>query len=95
MSAHGSTTFSTAITDDSVGGGGIGTKEQQMLDFETNWYTLGGGSSSEITEQFGLSDRDFFTEVDRLVDTSPPASLSSTELRRMRRVIRHRLWMAG
>ncbi|MGW0038540.1 DUF3263 domain-containing protein [Gordonia sp. NPDC003376] len=71
------------------------TTQQKMLDFETNWYSLGGGSSSEITEQFGLTDRDFFTEVDRLVDTSPPASLSSAELRRMRRVIRHRLWMAG
>lgn len=69
-------------------------KHKQMLDFETNWYPLGGGSSSEIAEQFGLSDRDFFAQVDKLVDTSPPASLSHSELGRMRKVIRRRLWMA-
>lgn len=69
-------------------------KQQQMIDFETSWYALGGGSSREITEQFGLSDRDFFAEVNQLVDASPPSGLSNAELRRMRQVIRRRLWMA-
>ncbi len=46
----------------------INNKQQQMIDFETSWYTLGGGSSREITEQFGLTDRDFFAQVDQLVD---------------------------
>ena len=31
--------------------------QRQMLDFEQNWYALGGGSSREISSQFGLSDR--------------------------------------
>ena len=70
------------------------SKQQQMLQFETNWYPLGGGSSREIGEQFGLSDRDFFSEVGRLVETEPPEALSGSELRRMREVIRRRLWMA-
>ena len=65
-----------------------------MLQFETSWYPLGGGSSREIGEQFGLSDRDFFSEVGRLVETEPPEALSWSELRRMREVIRRRLWMA-
>ena len=65
-----------------------------MIDFETSWYSLGGGSSREITEQFGLSDRDFFAEVAGLVDSAPPSSLTNSELRRMREVIRRRLWMA-
>lgn len=69
-------------------------KQQKMVDFETSWYSLGGGSSREISEQFGLSDRDFFSEVNRLVDAAPPAQLSTSELRRMREVIRRRLWMA-
>ncbi|MFT4125252.1 MAG: DUF3263 domain-containing protein [Gordonia sp. (in: high G+C Gram-positive bacteria)] len=72
----------------------MNSKQQQMLDFETSWYSLGGGSSREITEQFGLSDRDFFTEVKELVDADPPSTLTSSELRRMREVIRRRLWMA-
>lgn len=65
-----------------------------MLDFETSWYQLGGGSSREITEQFGLSDRDFFAEVAGLMDAAPPSTLTNAELRRMREVIRRRLWMA-
>ncbi|GAB26057.1 hypothetical protein GOPIP_091_00500 [Gordonia polyisoprenivorans NBRC 16320 = JCM 10675] len=72
----------------------INNKQQQMIDFETSWYTLGGGSSREITEQFGLTDRDFFAQVDQLVDEAPPSGLSNSELRRMRQVIRRRLWMA-
>ena len=72
----------------------INSKQQEMLQFETSWYSLGGGSSRQIIEQFGLSDRDFFSEVDRLVDTDPPEVLSRAELRRMREVIRRRLWMA-
>ncbi|MEE4025725.1 hypothetical protein V1Y59_21755 [Gordonia sp. PKS22-38] len=65
-----------------------------MVDFETHWYPLGGGSSSVIADEFGLSDRDFFREVDRIVSDDPPSSLSTGELRRMRGVIRRRLWMA-
>ncbi|MGV9825618.1 MULTISPECIES: DUF3263 domain-containing protein [unclassified Gordonia (in: high G+C Gram-positive bacteria)] len=70
------------------------TKQKQMLDFETNWYALGGGSSRAITERFGLSDRDFFTEIKRLIDTAPPSTLTRTQLARMHEVIRRRLWMA-
>lgn len=69
-------------------------KQRQMVDFETNWYPLGGGSSSEIVEQFGLDDRDFFSQVDRIVADEPPGSLTTAELRRMQSVIRRRLWMA-
>ncbi|WP_238419451.1 DUF3263 domain-containing protein [Gordonia sp. 'Campus'] len=70
------------------------SKQQQMIRFETDWYPLGGGSSRQIVEEFGLTDRDFFSEVNRLVDADPPAALSAAELRRMREVIRRRLWMA-
>lgn len=69
-------------------------KQQQMLAFETDWYQLGGGSSRVITERFGLTDRDFFSEVDRIVASDPPPSLTHSELGRMRSVIRSRLWMA-
>lgn len=72
----------------------MNSKQQQMVQFEADWYALGGGSSRQIIEQFGLTDRDFFSEVDRLVDTDPPSGLSASELRRMREVIRRRLWMA-
>ncbi|GAA1480195.1 hypothetical protein GCM10009624_06350 [Gordonia sinesedis] len=72
----------------------LDTRQKQMVDFETHWYPLGGGASAEISEQFGLSDRDFFAQVGKLVDTSPPATLSRSELGRMRQVIRRRLWMA-
>ncbi|MFT4041570.1 MAG: DUF3263 domain-containing protein [Gordonia sp. (in: high G+C Gram-positive bacteria)] len=70
------------------------TKQRQMLDFETDWYALGGGSSLAITEQFGLSDHDFFNEVKWLVETWPPETLKKSQLDRMREVIRRRLWMA-
>lgn len=69
-------------------------KQQKMIDFEKHWYQLGGGSSSAIAEQFGLTDREFFDEVDRIVADDPPATLTSGELRRMRGVIRRRRWMA-
>ena len=69
-------------------------KQLQMIQFEKNWYPLGGGSAKQITEEFGVSDRDFFAELDRLVDTDPPETLSDSELRRMRQVIKRRLWMA-
>ncbi|MBD0021438.1 DUF3263 domain-containing protein [Gordonia pseudamarae] len=67
---------------------------QKMLDFETDWYQLGGGSSVAIREQFGLSDRDFFGQIDHLINEAPPETLSTTELDRMRKVVRRRLWMA-
>lgn len=69
-------------------------RQREMLDFETRWYRMGGGSSSAIVERFGLTDRDFFTEVDRIVADDPPTGLSVSELRRMRSVVRRRLWMA-
>ncbi len=68
--------------------------QERMIAFETDWYNLGGGSSQTINDEFGLSDRDFFAEVSHLVDTEPPASLTRSELSRMRGVIRRRLWMA-
>ncbi|MHC3000798.1 DUF3263 domain-containing protein [Gordonia sp. GN26] len=69
-------------------------RQQQMIQFEKHWYPLGGGSSTQIIEEFGLSDRDFFAELNRIVDADPPEALSAAELRRMREVIRRRLWMA-
>lgn len=72
----------------------VDNKQQQMLDFEKNWYPFGGGSSRAITERFGLNDRDFFRQIDQIVQEEPPTSLTSAELRRMRGVIRRRLWMA-
>lgn len=71
------------------------TRQQEMLEFETEWYPLGGGSSSAIVERFGLTDRDFFAEVDRIVNDFPPDTMSVSELRRLRGVVRRRLWMAG
>lgn len=68
--------------------------QARMLAFETDWYHLGGGSSQKINDEFGLSDRDFFSEVSRLVHDEPPTSLTVPELRRMQGVIRRRLWMA-
>ena len=47
-----------------------------------------------VREQFGLSDRDFFGEVDRLIEVAPPEKLTTAELDRMRKVVRRRLWMA-
>ncbi len=79
---------------DSQGVVNMDAKQQQMLAFEKQWYRLGGGSSHAISERFGLNDRDFFSEMDRLVQVEPPATLTTSELRRMRSVIRHRLWMA-
>lgn len=70
-------------------------RQQQMIQFERDWAPLGGGGSSQqIIEEFGLSDRDFFAELNRIVDADPPEALSASELRRMREVIRRRLWMA-
>ncbi|MEO9330095.1 DUF3263 domain-containing protein [Gordonia aurantiaca] len=69
-------------------------RQLQMIQFEKNWYPLGGGSSKQIIEEFGVSDRDFFAELDRLVDADPPEALTESELRRMRQVIKRRLWMA-
>ncbi|MGC4932278.1 DUF3263 domain-containing protein [Gordonia sp. DT30] len=72
----------------------MNNKQQQMIDFESSWYSLGGGSSREINEQFGLSDRDFFAELNQIVSAAPPRGMTNAELRRMREVIRRRLWMA-
>ncbi|MDL9935930.1 DUF3263 domain-containing protein [Gordonia sp. ABSL1-1] len=72
----------------------LDSRQREMLQFETEWYPLGGGSSRQIVEQFGVDDRDFFAEVGRLVDNDPPEALTQAELRRMREVIRRRLWMA-
>ena len=72
----------------------VDDKQQQMLDFEKSWYPFGGGSSRAITERFGLTDRDFFREIDQIVENEPPPALTTAELRRMRGVIRRRLWMA-
>jgi|GEM_PF-3595267 len=68
--------------------------QRQMLDFEQSWYALGGGSSREISSQFGLSDRDFFTQVQHLLNAEPPVTLSKGQLARMREVVRSRIWMA-
>lgn len=67
---------------------------QELLDFEVRWYSLGGGPSQQIHEQFGMSDRDYFIRVNDLLEKEPPETLSSVVVDRMRGVVRRRLWMA-
>lgn len=73
----------------------VDDKQQRMLEFESSWYRLGGGSSDEISRRFGLSDRDFFDEVDRLLTDAPPAALSASQVSQMHSVVRRRRWMAS
>jgi hypothetical protein len=43
--------------------------ERAMIDFATRWYRYGGGSSSEIFEEFGLREEVFFRRVLDLMET--------------------------
>lgn len=70
------------------------SRQRRMLEFALVWYALGGGSAEEINERFGISDREFFAEVDRLMAVSPPA-LNPTQFERMRTVVRRRIWLSG
>lgn len=65
-----------------------------MLDFEVQWYPLGGGPSEQIHERFGMSDRDYFASLNDLLRQSPPEQLSPNAVEQMRGVVRRRLWMA-
>lgn len=67
---------------------------KEMLEFEVQWYRLGGGPSGQIHERFGMSDRDYFASVNDLLQESPPEQLSPSAIERMRGVVRRRLWMA-
>ncbi|PXW29132.1 DUF3263 domain-containing protein [Nocardia sp. 348MFTsu5.1] len=67
---------------------------REMLDFEVQWYHLGGGPSEQIHERFGMSDRDYFASLNDLLRESPPEQLSPSAVERMRGVVRRRLWMA-
>jgi hypothetical protein len=67
---------------------------QEMLDFEVQWYALGGGPSDQIHERFGMSDRDYFASVNDILQQSPPEQLSPKSVETMRGVVRRRLWMA-
>ncbi|PYE18073.1 uncharacterized protein DUF3263 [Williamsia limnetica] len=72
-----------------------GSKLGEMLDFESKWYRLGGGPSEEIHDRFGMSDRDFFTELNDLVSGADLFDdIAPDELAMMRGVIRRRLWLA-
>lgn len=67
--------------------------ELEMLDFVLDWYPLGGGSAEEIADRFGVGDREFFLEVERLLGTAPPA-VTPGRLDRIRSVVRSRIWLS-
>ncbi|WP_237340910.1 DUF3263 domain-containing protein [Williamsia soli] len=72
-----------------------GSKLDEMLDFESKWYRLGGGPSEEIHDRFGMSDRTFFKELNDLMsDGARFDDIAPDELAGMRAVIRRRLWLA-
>jgi hypothetical protein len=72
-----------------------GSKLEQMFDFESRWFRLGGGPSDEIHDRFGMSDRAFFGEMnDALSRADIPDSVDPREADLMRPVIRRRLWLA-
>jgi hypothetical protein len=70
-------------------------QQQQMVEFESHWYQFGGGPSEQIRERFGMPVRDFFAELNTIVDEEPPSSLAPNDIERMRGVIRRRLWLAS
>lgn len=41
--------------------------EEQTIEFESQWYRLGGGPSEEIYSRFGMNDQDFFGHIDNLI----------------------------
>jgi hypothetical protein len=72
-----------------------GSRLEQMFDFESRWYRLGGGPSAEIHERFGMSDRVFFGEMDEALSRADvPESVDPREADKMHPVIRRRLWLA-
>ena len=72
----------------------MSSEAHELLDFEVRWYPLGGGPSQQIHERFAMSDRDFFTKVNDLLEKEPPEALSPVAVDKMRGVVRRRLWMA-
>lgn len=72
----------------------LGSKEREMVDYEVHWFALGGGPSGQIYERFGMTDRDFFSRVNDLVELEVTRDLSDQTAKRMRQVIRRRLWLA-
>jgi hypothetical protein len=70
--------------------------DQEILEFETRWFRLGGGPSDEIYERFGMTDRDFFGQVDHLISTGRTLDeIAPGDVEVMKAVIRRRLWLAG
>jgi hypothetical protein len=62
--------------------------------FVRRWQRLGGGSDQDILATFGVSARRFFTEVLSALDRPRDSSIPASELEKMKRVCRARVWLS-
>lgn len=67
---------------------------EDMFEFATRWYRLGGGPSDEIHSRFGMRDRTFFGQLNDMVNNQDFDTLAPRDAEVMRAVIRRRLWLA-
>lgn len=68
---------------------------EDMFEFESRWYRLGGGPSEEINSRFGMNDRTFFEHMHDVVDSHEELDrLAPRDAEVMRAVVRRRLWLA-
>lgn len=79
--------MSTSETDGTV------VSTASVLAFGRRWSAFGGGPAEDIMVEFGWTSDRFFTELERLLSTHPPADLPAPVVASMIEVCRRRIWM--
>ncbi|GAB2643421.1 hypothetical protein GCM10027169_09240 [Gordonia jinhuaensis] len=69
-------------------------RSTDIIEFASQWYQYGGGPAAEIRNRFGVDERAFFRELDDLL-VAYPSGLPAWKIKQIRRVTRHRLWLAA
>lgn len=63
----------------------LGSREIAILDFEKTWWIIPGTKDAEIRSRFGISEAQYYQELNTLIDS--PAALAHDPLlvKRLRR----------
>ncbi|MBT0566598.1 hypothetical protein [Williamsia sp. CHRR-6] len=66
----------------------------ELIDFGLGWFQRGGGPAEAIRERFGLSEREYFTQLRHRLDGIDTDEVPRRVVEQMKAVCRKRLWLA-
>lgn len=64
----------------------LSDRDQQLLDFEGEWWKYPGAKEETIREKFGMSSTRYYQQLNRLLDSREALAYSPMLVKRLRRM---------